>query len=372
MPLDTDSPCYDRLAPASRRVRALSLQGRPVALRPGEHGSLALALFSGGALHCTPLACVAALRPSLAHLDAADEKLRAEAERQQSARRPGPSAQEEDVEDDDSGGGARLTPLQVQVARRETERQAEQRLASHAYLRQQEEEEPWARLAPHGPASGEAAALLARLGSGRVTAPAGHPLAPPAYLDALLPPRPQPSSLAAAGGGADLGLSAAYLDSLPLGPRLEAALSRGARQLLDFRTLLSLAPPGTGREELLAAVGAHAVCVQGVWAARSELIAPGDAAAAALRDAVLLLFSETHVVGGTRLAGLGVAQAALQAALEGIAVPLPGSSGDHQLLLPRDEAFIAEHSNVVAAQQASWDALRSRMQTQRVFGFGAL
>jgi hypothetical protein len=36
------------------------------------------------------------------------------------------------------GGSAKLMPLQVQVKRRETERQAEMRLHSHAYLKQLE------------------------------------------------------------------------------------------------------------------------------------------------------------------------------------------------------------------------------------------
>ena len=193
LPLDTHCPTYDRQAPAQLRITSLSLQGKPVVLRGAEHGSLAVATFSGGALHLAPLGAVVQLRPSLSHLDAADEARR-EAERAVGRRGAAAAAEEAEEEEGEGDGGGRLTPLQVQVRRRETERQVEQRLASHAYLRALQEEEPWTRLRAYGPESAPSQAALARLRStpGGV---AGDAVAPAAFLDGLLPPRE-----AAAGG----------------------------------------------------------------------------------------------------------------------------------------------------------------------------
>lgn len=50
-------------------------------------------------------------------------------------------------DEDDDARNAQLTPLQLQIKRRETERQAEMRLHSHAYLKQREviRASPWRR-----------------------------------------------------------------------------------------------------------------------------------------------------------------------------------------------------------------------------------
>ena len=52
------------------------------------------------------------------------------------------------------GGSVKLTPLQVHVKRRETERQVEFRLHSHAYLKQLEDDEAWLQLQPSFPGEG--------------------------------------------------------------------------------------------------------------------------------------------------------------------------------------------------------------------------
>ena len=51
-----------------------------------------------------------------------------------------------------------MLPLQVQVRRRETARQTEIRVQSHAYLRQREQDEMWVDLAPFMPDDDEARA----------------------------------------------------------------------------------------------------------------------------------------------------------------------------------------------------------------------
>lgn len=135
MPLETRSPCYDRECAPALRIRALALRSNPAALRPGaptarsrvrvhahpplrllrrpaDHGSLAVATIAGGALRLSPLSSVVALRPSLGHLDAADEAKR-QHDAQQDTAKAARTPAEGDGDDEDEEGGARLTPLQV-------------------------------------------------------------------------------------------------------------------------------------------------------------------------------------------------------------------------------------------------------------------
>ena len=377
LPLDTRSETYDVDAVPSVRVKQLALRGTPVALRQREHGTLAVATFADGALHLSPISGVVALRPSLAHLDAADEARR-ETERQAGRR----TAPEEEEEEEAGGDGLpRLTPLQVQVRRRETERQAEARLASHAYLRQQDEEEPWRALAPCGPDSPRAAAVLARM---RAAPPgrAGEPLSRADYLASLLPPRPSSTAVPAAAGldadmnsGADtseawLGIPRTTLDALPLHERMAAIFASKQRQVLSFAKLERLAPLSTTTDDLLRAVAAHAVLVQGAWVSSSQHVASSAGDAALMRDAALLLFCRSHVVPGARLATLGVEPRTLAALLEPFAMARPreGDAGAYELREPRDDAFIAAHSDVVAQQETRWAGVAASLAAAGVFG----
>ena len=377
LPLDTRSETYDGDAVPSVRVKQLALRGTPVALRQREHGTLAVATFADGALHLSPISGVVALRPSLAHLDAADEARR-ETERQAGRR----TAPEEEEEEDAGGDGLpRLTPLQVQVRRRETERQAEARLASHAYLRQQDEEEPWRALAPCGPDSPQAAAVLVRMraaASGR----AGEPLSRADYLASLLPPRPSSTAVPAAAGldadmngGADtseawLGIPRTTLDALPLHERMAAIFASKQRQVLSFAKLERLAPLSTTTDDLLRAVAAHAVLVQGAWVSSSQHVASSAGDAALMRDAALLLFCRSHVVPGARLATLGIESRTLAALLEPFAMARPreGDAGAYELREPRDDAFITAHSDVVAQQETRWAGVAASLAAAGVFG----
>ncbi len=75
---------------------------------------------------------------------------------------------------------------QVQVKRRETERQVEMRVNSYAYLQGIEADEPWLELDAHAPDSGAAQSVWSAL---HRTFDADVPmsLSREAYLDALLP-----------------------------------------------------------------------------------------------------------------------------------------------------------------------------------------
>ena len=84
--------------------------------------------------------------------------------------------------------------LQVQVQRRETERQAEQRLTSYAYISQQEADEKWKQLKCSSAESEVAAKVWDKL-----TTPSEHAAAPDnlsrsAYLATLIPGEDHPAA----------------------------------------------------------------------------------------------------------------------------------------------------------------------------------
>lgn len=75
---------------------------------------------------------------------------------------------------------------QVQVKRRETERQQEQRVSSYAYLAEKEQEEPWQGLDAHSPGSALAVGVWSALhNTSEAEVPMG--LDREAYLGILLP-----------------------------------------------------------------------------------------------------------------------------------------------------------------------------------------
>ena len=362
---------------------------------PVREGYCAAAMRDG-ALHLTPVDAAFQMRPSLAHLDAADDRRKqedaggGEKTRGEEKRAEQDSARRLRADDDDgrvgdiSGarGDARegeerarvknehdamlggvggvgdaaaaagvsatdplpsLVPLQVHVKRRETERQTEMRLHSHAYLKQLEEEERWSSLTPvpdthpyavaarervvtvaRGP-EGEAAFAEPKAGGksksekGKARAggvpvpeapPAGIPVTAAAYLDAVCPiasdrllgvdgdggdgARGDGSGNAAFGTSESRGLSKAQLESLPLAQRVHALFARGQRTVLRFSRVMHFAPAGSDPEEVLAALAQVAHLVQGCWVACSALRCGGDARRERVRDHALLHFSRAR------------------------------------------------------------------------------
>lgn len=79
-----------------------------------------------------------------------------------------------------------LHRVQVQVKRRETERQVEMRMNSYAYLQGIEADEPWVDLDAHAPDSGAAESVWSALHR-TLEADVPMTLSREAYLDALLP-----------------------------------------------------------------------------------------------------------------------------------------------------------------------------------------
>tara|TARA_B110000977_G_scaffold26996_1_gene33890 strand:- start:12997 stop:14898 length:1902 start_codon:yes stop_codon:yes gene_type:complete len=303
------------------------------------HEGYVVACMKDGALHITPVDAAFQMRPSLAHLDAADDR-----RKQEDLSATGVKGNEKlagvVVVDDETEAAKEtaeqklksenapfdtapsLVPLQVQVKRRETERQTEMRLHSHAYLKQLEEDEQWSKLTPV--ADGHAYAVAARERivtvaggaantSGRsgkrsgndsmdFAGPAGVPITAAAYLDAMCPINGDQLGSGLVGddgGGANRdntvsgfagGLSKAQLESLPLAQRVHALFAKGQRTVLRFSRVMHFAPTGSDPEEVIAALKGVAHLVQGCWVAASALRCGGDARRERVRDHALYHF----------------------------------------------------------------------------------
>ena len=362
------------------------------------HEGYCVAAMRDGALHLTPVDAAFQMRPSLAHLDAADdrrkqedaahcaagEKLRGDklgtsrvADDPRGEGLSGLDAEKELKKEshaenvsngpptvattaglgDLSSGAHALVPLQVQVKRRETERQTEMRLHSHAYLKQLEEDERWSRLipvsathpyavaareriatvaraamdsgAPRGFASGAGASRKPGKGEGGRASPvedvdddtyvdsvrpSGVPITAAAYLDALCPiasdrfpsglagDRPDANARGGSSGGDASGsgnVSKAQLESLPLAQRVHALFARGQKSVVRFARVMHFAPAGSDPEEVIAALRGVAHLVQGCWVACSALRCGGDARRERVRDHALLHFSRSREIGSS-------------------------------------------------------------------------
>ncbi len=122
----------------------------------------AVAVLRGDQLHLTPIqGGIFQLRQSFSHSDEEDRKKKAEEEEENLA-----AHHEEDEEEEEPVPGAK--PLTVQFKRRENERIVNARRQSHAFIKQQEEDEPWAEMKkyprgshvrPGWPPSGQAEVL---------------------------------------------------------------------------------------------------------------------------------------------------------------------------------------------------------------------
>lgn len=198
-------------------------------------------------------------------------------------------------------GGAKLMPLQVQVKRRETERQTEMRLHSHAYLKQLEEEEDWMKLDPVFKNDPFAASFHDTIvSSSSDVGPAGITIPASMYLDSICPIGSQESGGSEGNQGSSAAdgnmLSKAQLDRLPLEPRIYALFARGQRTVMRFSRIMHIAPAGSRPEEVVEALKKVAHLVQGCWVACSALRCGGDARREHVRDHILLQFSR-----GTRM-----------------------------------------------------------------------
>lgn len=133
VPLETTEEQFNESCAPHMKRRQHSLSSARVDLRT----TYALGSVRGDKVLLCQLDDAVQMRPSLAHLDDADAK---------DGKGKAKAAAAEEAEQPEN---AELKVLKVQVQRRETERQQEMRMQSHAYLREQEEKEPWLPLTNH-------------------------------------------------------------------------------------------------------------------------------------------------------------------------------------------------------------------------------
>ncbi|KAK9820135.1 hypothetical protein WJX72_006476 [[Myrmecia] bisecta] len=146
VPLDTTGPNYAPPANPAAAIQHLTLTSRNVDVST----SYAVGTVRGDRLLLASLDEAMQMRPSLAHLDVAREEERAK------QKDKGPAEPEDERPPE-------LQALTVQVKRRETERQAEARLNSYAYISQRAEEERWTELQSWPANSGSADGMWEQL-----------------------------------------------------------------------------------------------------------------------------------------------------------------------------------------------------------------
>ena len=101
------------------------------------------------------------MRPSLSHMDPPEQKDEKDAKGK--SKQPAADAAAEPSSSGAQPPTAELKAVQVTYERKETERQREARKQSHAYLKQQEDEEPWTELSYHSVESSAAETIWEQL-----------------------------------------------------------------------------------------------------------------------------------------------------------------------------------------------------------------
>ena len=332
--------------------------------------SFAVGLLRGDQLHLTPLQSMLQFRP---RFDWKDEEDAAQKKANTSGSSGAKAAADDAVmEDAGSGSDGEAMPapvVQVKVSKRESDKAKEIRRSSHAYLREQEEKEPWQSVQLLGPESPESQELLESMvsSSGRdinfsVTCDeylnsldatsrsrAGHDLVPPRATGQL---------------------SREELIRMPLSDQVRSLMV--AAQVLQLERLEELipgpSPAGSGggasaqrRLVILEQLPRHAVVVQGVWVVKSEHMYKDDAKNQAqvdglrrCRNHVLSCFRHNLRVSASSLRReltRDVTPAELERMLFQVAVR---KEGCWEFKIPPDGTLAARFPEVHATQEAAW------------------
>ena len=286
-PASSSSSSFNFDPSAAHPLTNLVLAGRPVPSKT----NYCIGRFDGRALHLTPLHASVRLKPDLSYLDVQAEE---EAKEAETARREEEREKERDIaewslederkeaeeEEETLAGGAKLKDMRqltVRFKKKESDRSAAFRTASHAYIKQMEEKELWLELQPH-----HADSPLAQRELEQLTAP--------------LPSHPPPSKAETLTATAYLAYfdphsSRSQLSSAPLADRV-LALLRSARSL-PFHLLLnklgvSLTSPhphvAALREEALHYCDRFAYYIQHAFVVKSILVFDPHLSATSLLD----------------------------------------------------------------------------------------
>ncbi|XP_020270730.1 DNA-directed RNA polymerase III subunit RPC5-like isoform X2 [Asparagus officinalis] len=140
-----------------------------------------------------------------------------------------------------------------------------------------------------------------------------------------------------------------FCPSLPLEERLKEWLCKGC-QVNRFAALTYL-DSTIPKEDFLKVLEKFAFLVQGLWVSKSSLICEGYEAQ--LRDYILFLFSQNHVIKQSKLKELKISDEDLRQFLRPLAYERL-SLGDWKLREERDSSFIKEHLEIVKEQEIAW------------------
>ena len=346
----------DELAPEHAQISSLLLASSS-AKTEAHGGGVVVGTMHNGSLYLTPVDSGYQMRPSLQHLDAAD-----------SANKPNDAAARElqEMQDEEE----RMLPLQVQVRRRETARQTEIRLHSHAYLRQKESEEPWVSLNPVMPGEDAAVTLKEAMTTTHSEA-CGKAVTAREYLDVMCPVSGNKRSDAGADDANSLGdgsgLSKSQLAALPLERRIRALFAMGQKSCMKFSRIRQFVTEPVALEQLIRVIQDSAHLVQGVWVAKSTLRCDGDVTWENMRDSALFQFARTRNVKPELVSPCtkrnGQNDSALVKMRRDILAELSaprgyGSTADGwEFNDLTDESFLAEFPDVAEREMESWLAL---------------
>jgi len=345
----------DELAPEHAQISSLLLTSSSA--KTDEHGGgVVVGTMHKGSLYLTPVDSVYQMRPSLEHLDAAD-----------SLNKPNDAAREErELQEEEE----RMLPLQVQVRRRETARQTEIRLHSHAYLRQRDSEEPWVNLRPVMPGDYDALELRATMTKSHGEA-CGKAVTARDYLDVMCPvsgnKRLEVGADDAVTLGDGSGLSKSQLASLPLERRIRALFAKGQKSCMRFSRIRQFVTEPVDIQQLIRVIQDSAHLVQGLWVAKSTLRCDGDVTWENMRDSALFQFARTRNVKPEQVSPCtkrnGQSDPALIKMRRDVLAEFSAPRGygsttdgwefnDHT-----DESFLAEFPDVAEREMECWLAL---------------
>ncbi|KAK7003517.1 DNA-directed RNA polymerase III subunit RPC5 [Biomphalaria glabrata] len=222
----------------------------------------AAGLLKDGELHLTPVSAVVQMRPSFDYLDKADTRHRSESS---VATTDGGESSQDEAEEE-------ATPVNMKVARGESEEFRARRMASYEYINQKREEERWIPIIYHTSESilseTERQQLLASDGP-RVPQ---FKISTQEYLQALIPPSDEDISEKPA--MPDNVLSLNELRKLDLADQIKALLINV--KVIRFNQLISFLARGTDQQAVLRTLQSMAVLVQGCWVVKSELLYPDE------------------------------------------------------------------------------------------------
>ncbi|OUS42752.1 polr3e-prov protein [Ostreococcus tauri] len=357
LPIEANERNRDNSAADSQKITSLVLTSAS-AKTEAHHGGVVVGTVRDGGLYLTPIDAVYQMRPSLRHLDAAD-----------SALKPRDYDREErEMQEEEERN---LLPLQVQVRRRETTKQTEIRMSSHAYLRQRESEESWISLKPSMPGDDEAGALRAAVTTTRAES-CGQTISAREYLDALCPvsgsKRVAPEDEDANTLGDGSGLSKSQLASLPIERRIRTLFAKGQKSVMKFSRIRQFVTENIEVDRLIEVIQDCAHLVQGNWVAKSTLRCGGNVTWENMRDSALFQFARARNVkpelvsnclkrNGTK-PDPTLAKMRREVLAEFSSPRGYGSAADgFEFNESTDEGFLADFPDVAQREMESWLAL---------------